>query len=283
MKKILIASFFSTLIFGGANAAGSVEWWKKPTICTLATTNNPCYSNVKVTDQPAIVNEWDAVANCWGKKKVCPNAVIPAETEPVVMSKSEILNPAKVNQDFEFETNAVNRRPGSTPCFGVRKTRNNRSEARVSDSKSSKWVRVYCKGIYEDPDEELTGPNGDEIVGEIMITEGRQATCQSLKETGHISVLVEEGSNKCYGDRLNKGLATEFFIECKGDNLLPEKIVHLEGAKDPVISTAANPSESPYPTTEEEVKALFSKMLATARDQRNAKAVAIIAEQADND
>jgi len=267
MKKILIASFFLTLIFGGANA---VEWWNKPTICMPS--EALCYPQLK--DKPefdAAMDRmaWDSAANCKGKKKVCPNAIQDANiTEAALMSKSDILNPGPdtVSPDFDFE--AVDRR--AQHCFGLRKTRNNRSEARVSDGKGSKWVRVYCKelNVYDDPDEEdVPDDKGTGVIGTIM-PDGQEATCQTLEENHIISVL----NGNCYGLKTN-----DVFIQC-GDNKddkMPEKLVNLNGA---TASTSPQASNDQYPTNERGVEEQFEKMRTNAKDQRHEHAVAIVTD-----
>jgi len=275
MKKILIASFGLTLIVGGANAAGN-KWWEKPTICRLSA--DDCYPNMKSDDKIAVnMNDWDAVANCTGKKKICAKAIKNYDdTEPKALSKSEILNPSIVYQDFEFEKEAINKR--NAPCFGIRKTRNSRSEARISDKNgnNSQWVKVYCHGVYDDDPEEILNSAGTTKIGEIMTDERDQATCHSLREKGLISILRDNSDHntKCYGEFIGAH-GKDVYIDCKNGELLPEKIVYLNDATD---YNDRNPSESSYPTTEEEVKKKFEEMLTNARKQREHHAVAIVAD-----
>jgi hypothetical protein len=236
-------NFFLFAIALVATFAAKAEWWDKPTICKP--NNTTCYSAAGA----GFDNEaWDNLGNCKGKKIICPNAIIGVNTPngPEAFSKNEISDPTKISGDFD-----VSALDQAGECFGIRKTRNNGTEAKIA----SRWVNVYCSGALDDPDE--TMPNG-----EIMLAEADQPTCKTLRDSGYIGTL----NGACYGKPQYP--ASDFYLECEGDNLKPEKIAILNGADNYRTDSASNPAASPYPTNEEQAAATFDKMVENAEKQR---------------
>ena len=230
MKKLISAFFiagFSTCAFGAA------EWWLMPTICQPD--NAECYPGWTT---PVIdVNEWDVGAKCNGKKIVCDNAIKNPLFGPA-LSKAEISDSSIIDQDFD-----VGAAHPTNQCFGVRKTRNNGTEAKVG----TEWRKVFCPGVLDDPDDVVTN-------GEIMLGTADQPTCESLADIGRIGVL----NGQCYGKA--GYFESDFHIEC-GGGLLPIKIVVLNGA---TINTAG----ANNPTTDEDANALFGIMIENAAEQQ---------------
>ncbi len=196
MKKIFAVSLISILASHGANAA--INWWERPTVCRLDPTD--CYTSMGTGYDSEM---WDANSECWGMKLICPEALKREEYQPVPMGKTEIAKGTEIKQDFN--TDILN-----GDCFGVRKTTSNGTMASVN----GEYVRVWCNGILENPDEFLT--NGE-------ITYGAQPTCSDLAEYGYVGVV----NNRCYGKYYDQ---SEYFIECEGDDLLPSRIILLNGA-----------------------------------------------------
>ncbi|MDR3208790.1 MAG: hypothetical protein LBT45_02990 [Rickettsiales bacterium] len=239
MKRVF--SFFAVALL--AMPAAAADWWKMPTICKPNATT--CYSSLGSGFDEA---EWDEVGNCRGKKLVCPNAVLGGgQSSPTAFSKYELSDPAKIDPDFDIS--ALDAKAG---CFGMRKTRNNGTNAKVG----SNWFNVYCNGALDAPDEVLP-------TGGIMLTPADQPTCETLRESGYIGIL----NGSCYGKPQYP--KSDFYLECEGNNLLPTRIVALNGAT-PNITTAGTPPASTYPTTEEAAIALFDQMAEDANTQRAA-------------
>ena len=222
-----------------------VEWWLKPTICQPS--SSQCYSSMGTGFDSEI---WDVGANCRGEKLICPNAVVSlSESGPAPFSKSDISNSSIISEDFDVS--ALSSQNG---CFGLRKTRNSGVNAKVG----SEWRNVYCHGILDYPDEILP-------TGEIMLATKDQPTCKSLAENGYIAIL----NGQCYGKF--EYPTTDFYLECSDADLLPSKIIVLNGAKDVRTSTLTNPDASEYPITDDVAKALFDRMVENAAAARRAQ------------
>jgi hypothetical protein len=244
MKQIFLVSCLLSIVFFNAFA---VDWWTMPTICKPDQTN--CYSAMSGAGFDS--NEWDVGGNCRGKKLICPYAIIGGNAVvPTTFAKSEISDSAIISTDFD--TSALDVQNG---CFGLRKTQSNGTEAKVG----SEWRKVYCNGIFDDPDEILP-------TGEIKLATAEQPTCETLKENGYIGIL----NGSCYG--AYKYPPADFYLECSSSDLLPSRIVVLNGASDTVVSTAANPGLSSYPIDEAVVAAMFEQMIANAAEQQRAHA-----------
>ena len=237
MRKLalLFAIFYSFSAYGAT-------WWTMPTICRPS--NIDCYASMGAGYDAEI---WDNNGNCRGEKIVCPKAIIgTTETSPVPLSKNEILDTSMIDVDFDlFTYDSVN------ACFGVRKTRNNGTNAKVG----STWRNVYCNGVLDNPDEYL--PNG-----EIVISTEDQPTCQTLSENGYIGIL----NNGCYGKFGYP--ATDFYVECGETNLIPNRIFVLNGTTGYRLSTEESPTPSSYPITEDVAKAVFDHMTEAAASAR---------------
>ncbi len=227
MKKIALTSFISAIVASAAGAA-TIDWWLQPTICRRDPTN--CYVSMGAGYEPEM---WDATSDCWGVKLICPEALTITEAEPYPMGRAEIERGKNINTDFD--TNRLN-----NDCFGVRKTSNGGAMASVDN----KYVNVWCNGILDNPDEILTN-------GEIVY--GAQPTCRQLAKNGYIGVL----NNRCYGKYLDTGT---YNIEC-GDNLLPDRLVIVNGSDYPVTHSTA-------PIDQDAADDLFDTMESNAASNR---------------
>jgi hypothetical protein len=237
--------FLYLLPFTVINANAAVEWWLKPTICQPSSVE--CYVGMGTGFDAEL---WDVGGNCRGEKLICPNAVVSlSESSPMPFSKSEISNSSIISGDFDVS--ALNSQQG---CFGLRKTRNNGTNAKVGNE----WRNVYCSGILDYPDEILQ-------TGEIMLGTDDQPTCKSLAENGYIAIL----NGQCFGKFGYP--STDFYLECNDTDLLPKKIIVLNGATDIRTSTLTNPDASEYPTSDDVAKALFDRMVENATAARRAK------------
>jgi hypothetical protein len=243
MKKFFLYALLALF----ALPAAAADWWLMPTICKPDQTL--CYPGA--TGAGFDANEWDVGGNCRGKKLVCPNAILPPGSGmgPTLYSMSEITDATKINADFDMS--ALDTANG---CFGLRKTKNNGTNAKVG----SEWRNVYCNGVLDDEDEILP-------TGKIMWAAADQPTCATLKDIGFIGIL----NGSCYG--VFKYPAADFYLECTGTDLLPSRIVVLNGAS-PYVSTAANPTPSAYPTDGDVIAAMFDRMTANAAEQQRAHA-----------
>lgn len=226
MKKILV-SFISLNIASGAFAA--TPWWQQPTVCKLNPTD--CYPSMGAGYDSEL---WDAGSNCWGMKFICPEALTAEEYQPVPMGKADIAKGTGIKQDFN--TSLLN-----GDCFGVRKTTSDGAMASVD----GKYVKVWCNGILDNPDDFLE--NGE-------ITYGKQPTCSELAEYGYVGVI----NNNCYGKYYD---SAEYFIECDGDDLLPSRIILLNGAD--------YNASSDGPVDEKAANKIFDEMESVSESQRD--------------
>lgn len=236
MKKLfatsLISAFCALIVTSGAMAA--IPWWLQPTICRPNPTN--CYPSMGSGYDTGM---WDATGNCWGLKMICPEALTQSASSPVAMGKLEIVNGAGIKNDFD--TDVLN-----GDCFGSRKTIANGSQASVD----GRYVNVWCNGVLDSADEFL--PTGE-------ITFGTQPTCRDLAPNGYIAVL----NQKCYGKYYDPG---KYFIECDGNNVMPKRIVQLNGA-DAIIGAGGGGYD--YPENSAAAKSLFDRMQATSKSQKS--------------
>lgn len=228
MKKMLLTSLVT--LFPALAGAASIPWWQQPTICKLDTTN--CYSNMYGAGYET--GMWDSGSSCWGLKLICPEALIStSERYPVPMEKADISKGKNINKDFD--TNKLN-----NDCFGARKTNNDGTKVYVN----GELVNVWCNGILMDVDENLS--NGE-------ITYGPQPTCEELAIDGYIGIL----NKRCYGKYYDP---SNYFIECTSKELLPSRIIKLNGAD------YMAPSGS-YPKDKSEATDLFNKMYENSKKQ----------------
>lgn len=193
--------FFTSLLLGTVitTAADAAQpWWQQETICRLNPAN--CYTGMGAGFDSGM---WDAGANCWGMKLICPQATTTPNSAPVAMGRNEIASGNGINRDFD--TGVL-----TGDCFGMRKTVNNGSMASVN----GKYVNVWCNGILDSADETLAS-------GEI--TFGTQPTCAKLATNGYVGVL----NGRCYGKYYD---TNDYFIECDAAAPLPKRLIVLNGA-----------------------------------------------------
>ncbi len=196
MKKLYITSLLS--LFATMPAMGASQWWQHDTVCRLDPTT--CYVGMGTGYDAGL---WDNRAGCRGMKIICGAAMDPASDEDQPLSRDAIRWGDGINYDFDVTLLNGN-------CFGRRKTTANGSQASINGD----FVNVWCSGILDDAEE--TVPNGE-------ITSGQQPTCRELADKGYIGVL----NSKCYGKALD---TTEYYIDCRGNSLLPQQIIVLNGA-----------------------------------------------------
>jgi len=256
MKNLIAFAICQMFVITGA--AAIVNWWERPTICQLSETS--CYPEIQSPFVGLDVDEWDGAANCKGKKLICPNAILPYDSASVALpfSRAELADNSLINPDFDITVLGF-----VGDCFGTRRTRNNGSSARVMNN----WVNVWCSGILNNADEELPS-------GEIVLKQSDQPSCASLAEDGYIGIIRElpKSGKQCFG---MFGFPTsDFFLECRGNNLLPGRIVVLNGADDYRTSSNPYPQASIYPITEEIAAARFSKMIENSAAKRRQNAAA---------
>lgn len=228
MKKLFLASLFSTIVIPATFAATTTPWWLQPTVCRISTTN--CYTSMGAGYDP---EEWDTTSNCRGKKLICPEALTTGATEPTLMDKADISSGRNISTDFDVSVLADG-------CFGARKTSANGTLASIN----GQYVNVWCRGILD---------NADETVSTGEIATANQPTCARLAEDGYAAVL----NGKCYGKYYNPA---EYYIEC-GSGLIPTRLIVLNGA-----DINAGPS-SGTPTTMSDAAQRFETMLSTSQAQ----------------
>lgn len=196
MKNIIFISLLSIITAG--SAVGATPWWQQPTICRLDPTN--CYISMGTGYDSGM---WDATSQCWGLKLICPDAVKQPQSQPVPMGRAEIARGTNLNPDYD--TNILN-----GDCFGMRKTTANGTMASVN----GKYVNVWCNGVLD---------NVDEVLETGEITYGAQPTCAALAENGYVGVV----NKRCYGKYYDMA---EYYIECTGSDLMPSRLIVLNGA-----------------------------------------------------
>ena len=226
MKKIFAVSI---LCLNVPAATAATPWWEQPTVCKLDPTD--CYATMGAGYDREL---WDTKTECWGMKLICPEALTTSnDYTPLAMSRTDIESGTNINKDFD--TNILN-----GDCFGVRKTTDNGAMASVN----GEYVRVWCNGILDNPDEYL--PNGE-------ITYGAQPTCNELAEYGYVATI----DNKCYGKYYDM---SKYYIECNGNDILPSRIIITNNADYTMASNA--------PADESAADKLFDKMQSVSESQR---------------
>lgn len=226
MKKILYVSLLSIITL--TTNAATTPWWQQPTICRLDPTN--CYPAMGAGFDSGM---WDATANCWGLKLICPHAMKTQHNAPVPVGRGDIASGRNINADFDVSLL-------NGDCFGVRKTTANGTKASVNGT----YVNVWCNGILDNPDEQVAS-------GEI--TFGTQPSCARLAADGYVAVV----NNRCYGKHFND---SEYFIECTGSDILPSRLIVLNGAD--YRAGGAN-----VPADESAADAIFDQMYQTSQTQ----------------
>lgn len=235
MKRLFLFSVISCLLTAHANAA--TPWWEHDTICRLSPSN--CYTNMgigyfydSIDPDP---ESWDITSNCWGKKYICAEALKNSNaTDPVPLGRAEIADASRINADFDVDVL-------NGDCFGVRKTSSGGAMASVDGN----FVKVWCSGILEHPDDEYV-ENGE-------ITSGAQPTCEQLANDGYVGIQ----NGKCYGKYYNPD---EYHIQCNNGQAT---LIVLNGA-DPSNASASSV------TTKAEADALFNTMYQNAKAQHSA-------------
>ena len=228
MKKTLAFSIYC-LIFSPAAFAATLPWWEQPTVCKLDPTD--CYASMGAGYDSEL---WDQSTGCWGMKMICPEALTNGEYVPVAMGREDISKGTNINKDFD--TNVLN-----GDCFGVRKTKENGTMASVN----GEYVRVWCNGILNNPDDFLE--NGE-------ITYSAQPTCTELAENGYVA--AENG--KCYGKYYD---LAKYYIECNGSSVTPSRIIILNGAD--YMSGSGN-----VPSDASAASKIFDAMESVSKSQR---------------
>lgn len=226
MKKILYVSLLSIITL--TTNAATTPWWQQPTICRLDPTN--CYPAMGAGFDSGM---WDATANCWGLKLICPHAMKTQHNDPVPVGRGDISSGRNINADFDVSLL-------NGDCFGVRKTTANGTKASVNGT----YVNVWCNGILDNPDEQVAS-------GEI--TFGTQPSCARLAADGYVAVV----NNRCYGKHFND---SEYFIECTGSDILPSRMIVLNGAD-------YNTGGANVPADESAADAIFDQMYQTSQIQ----------------
>ena len=232
MKKLFIVSLFSGFGLMAGNAVAATPWWLQPTICKPNPTN--CYTSMGRGFDSGM---WDAAGNCRGMKYICPEATAAADSSPVLIDKPTLASGAGINSDFDINTL-------SGDCFGARKTTANGSKASVSGT----FVNVWCTGALNSPDEIIA-------TGEIKF--GTQPKCKDLADNGWAGVL----NQSCYGKKFNP---SNYYIECTGTDLLPNRLIVLNGAN-PITGTG---SGSGYLNDASAAKSLFDTMQSVSTTKR---------------
>ena len=235
MKKIFTLSFLCGLcamIDAAANAA-VLEWWQQTDICRPNPTK--CYVNMGAGFDDGL---WDATSNCWGMKLICPEANASTSARlPQPMGRAEIASGVGIKPDFDTATL-------NGDCFGVRKTTANGSMA----SGGGTFVNGWCSGILNSVDEIL--PSGE-------ITLGTQPVCRDLAPNGWVGVL----NKRCYGKYYDPA---DYYIECEGNNLLPSRLIILNGAD---YTTGTGAFVGNEPIDEKTAQGIFDKMYTVSKRQ----------------
>ena len=199
MKKIFAISVIC-MMTASTSIAASLNWWEQSTVCKLDPTK--CYATMGAGFDREL---WDNKTGCWGMKMICPDALTSGADIPVAVSRADIEDGKNISPDFD--TDILN-----GDCFGVRKTSNNGAMASVN----GEYVRVWCNGILDSDDVDAYLENGE-------ITYGNPPTCAELAKYGYIATV----DNNCYGKYYDMA---KYYIECNGNDILPSRIIVLNGA-----------------------------------------------------
>jgi hypothetical protein len=233
MKKLFLVLF--GIMMCSTVSADVLSWWLQPTICRL----NPsrCYV---ASGGGYDSDRWDAASGCRGMKLICEAALTASFSEPTPVSKTDIASGTGIKSDFDLNTLSA-----AGDCFGVRRSASGGSEVLVNGV----YVKVWCQNVLRNPDEQLA--NGE-------ITYGAEPTCAELAQDGYAAVLVQT----CYGKYFDPN---KYYIECKAGQLMPERIVALNGADAYVGVSSSSPS---YPTSQSAANLIFGTMQSDAAVQR---------------
>lgn len=198
MKKLFI---FLPLFILITDYAASAPWWEQDTVCKI--NNEKCYPNMGIGFDTEI---WDADANCRGMKYICPEALIPKENTPKLVSKQDLANKKNINPDYNTDILSE-----YGDCFGHRNINKSGSQVMVS----GKYINVWCNGVLDRSDETLA--NGE-------ITYDTQPNCKTLQKNSYIA--VENGN--CFGKYID---SSEYYIDCGNSDEKPERLVKLNDAQ----------------------------------------------------
>ncbi len=188
------------ILFVGCTACGTafgatLDWWLRPTICTIS--DAMCYAkNTRGVD-----DEWDETGNCRGRKFICAAALSGNASEPIAMNRDKIISGNGINSDFDTGVYVA-----AEDCYGARKTSQNGALVMMN----GEYVRVWCNGILSNPTETVAN-------GEI----GPAPTCRELADMNYVATL----SGNCYGKRYDP---SKYSIDCDGENPV---IIVLNGAQ----------------------------------------------------
>ena len=231
MKKNMIFTILSIVCLTAK--ADDAKWWNQPTVCKY----NPkkCYTVMGAGFEPEM---WDTSANCRGMKYICPNALKTPSQKPELVGIKNIEN--MINPDF-----APDLLGESGDCFGKRHSKITKENVFVMVN--GDYVNLYCHGILNKPDETLAD-------GEIIYNHDEQPTCESLKTDGYIAVK----NGKCVGKSIDD---SKYYIDCDKKNLLPKRLVLLNGAEITTTNTAAI-------TTQKDADNVFNTMYSASKKQK---------------
>ncbi|MDR1207410.1 MAG: hypothetical protein LBK26_03285 [Rickettsiales bacterium] len=231
LKTKLFAFYFSFFVFCSA-AQAATPWWLQPTICQLSPTK--CYPSMGAGFDAGM---WDANANCWGMKIICPDAFSTgSHNDPAPVSKTTLMAGTGIKVDFDTDLFFA-----GDGCYGARRTAGGGAYALVNGTQA----KIYCAGVLQNPTETLT--NGE-------ITTGPQPTCAQLAADGWVAVQ----NGNCFGKQYS---ANDYFIECGNDaSDLPNRIVAIRGASSFVTGGAGNSGGS-TPSTQSAANSLFDLMI----------------------
>ena len=188
------------ILFVGCTACGTafgatLDWWNRPTICTI--NDAMCYAkNTRGVD-----DEWDVSGNCRGRKFICATALSGNASEPIAMNRDKIISGNGINSDFDTSVYVT-----AEDCYGARKTSQNGALVMMN----GEYVRVWCNGILSNPTETVAN-------GEI----GPAPTCRELADMNYVATL----NGNCYGKRYDP---SKYSIDCDGENPV---IIVLNGAQ----------------------------------------------------
>ncbi|MCL2331128.1 MAG: hypothetical protein FWC61_01120 [Proteobacteria bacterium] len=247
MRKLFLGlfGFFTCAVVFQAGGA-TTPWWLQATICQI----NPskCYAAMGkgYAFDTSDVSTWDITSNCWGKKLICGDALTPAGfyINPRAMTKTEIAAGTGISSDFDISVLGP-----TNDCFGARKTASGGSQVMAGGT----MVNVWCMGVLSNPDERVAN-------GEIIYpTSAPQPTCASLAADGYVAIL----NGSCYGKYFDPN---QYFIECVSGQLLPTRVVALNGADAYIGATSSSVT---YPTDQAAADALFNAMQQTAAGLRS--------------
>lgn len=229
MRKLFFTSLL--LLIPTLICAAEIPFWQRPTVCKLDTTT--CYPSIYGAGYES--GMWDTSAKCWGLKLICPEALTTEERYPVPMEKNDISKGKNISSDFD--TNVLN-----NDCFGARKTSSDGSKAYID----GQIVNVWCMGVLpQTPDAEVA--NGE------IISASKQPSCKELADYGYAAVL----NKNCYGKYYDM---SKYLIQCNEDDLMPERIIILNGAMD-------YSSKGDFPVDKQEATSLFNKMYEVSKAQ----------------